>query len=329
MKNLGTILAAAFLALVLALYMCTFQVRFTEVAIKKTWGKPAEKAIDQPGLYFKAPRPVQTVVRYDKRTRLLEDRTEETRTVDGKNLLLTTYTLWRIADPVKFLTNFPGGVEDGERKLRTTIVTQKQALVGKRKFSEFVSTNAEDRHLGEIEAELKEAVARDAMREFGVEVVAFGFKKLALPESVTTAVFSSMKEHEQSKAAQYRAEGEARAADIMARAKAMEERILAAARQKAAQIEAEAQRVVSGYYKEFDVHPELRIFLDKLRTIRQALRERTTLVIDTKQAPWDVFNAEDRRRIPEGASLPTTSDDGKESKGVSQIASPTPSGQEG
>lgn len=314
MKNLGTVLAAAFLAVVLALYMCTFQVRFTEVAIKKTWGKPADEAISEPGLYFKAPRPIQTVVRYDKRTRLLEDRTEETRTVDGKNVLLTTYTLWRISDPVKFHTNFPGGVEDGERKLRTTIVTQKQTLVGKRKFSEFVSTNPADRRLGEIEAELKDAVARGALREFGVEVVAFGFKKLALPESVTTAVFSSMKEHEQSKAAQYRAEGEARAADILARARAMEGRILAAARQKAAEIEAEAQRVVSDYYKEFDRHPELRIFLDKLRTIRQALRERTTLVIDTKQAPWDVFNAEDRRQIPQGDGKTAPGESGAEGR---------------
>ena len=40
MKNIGTILAAVFLGLVLLLYMCTFQVRFTEVAIKKTWGRP-------------------------------------------------------------------------------------------------------------------------------------------------------------------------------------------------------------------------------------------------------------------------------------------------
>ena len=36
MKNLGTMFAAVFLAVVLVLYMCTFQVRFTEVAIKKT-----------------------------------------------------------------------------------------------------------------------------------------------------------------------------------------------------------------------------------------------------------------------------------------------------
>ena len=114
MKNLGTILSAVFLAIILILYMCTFQVRFTEVAIKKTWGQPDKAAITEPGLKFKWPAPIQSVVVYDKRMRILEDRTEETRTVDGKNLLITTFTLWRIKDPSTFHTNFPGGVEDGE-----------------------------------------------------------------------------------------------------------------------------------------------------------------------------------------------------------------------
>ena len=75
---------------------------------------------------------------------------------------------------------------------------------------------------------------------------------------------------------------------------------MAAARQKVAEIEASAQRVVSEYYKEFDKHPELRIFLDKLRTAANALRLRTTIIIDTSQAPWDIFDEDARKRIPEG-----------------------------
>lgn len=299
MKNIGTIAAAAFLAVVLVLYMCTFQVRFTEVAIKKTWGEPDAHAIDQPGLKFKWPAPIQSYVRYDKRIRLLEDRTEETRTMDGKNLVLTTFTLWRIADPSTFHTNFPepGGVEEGERKLRTTVVTHKHAVVGQRLFDEFVSTDPKRRKLREIEAEIQEHVAGDVREELGIEVVGFGIKKLGLPESVTSAIFDSMKSHEQAKAARYIAEGDARAADIHANAKAIEERIISAAQRKVDQIESEAQRVVSSYYKEFEDHPKLQIFLDKLRTVAEALRFRTTLILDTKQSPWDVFDEDAREQV--------------------------------
>ncbi len=298
MKNIGTIVAAVVLAVVLLAYMCTFQVRFTETAIKKTWGQPRQEGITEPGLYFKWPRPIQSVVVYDKRARLLEDRTEETRTIDGKNLLVTTFTLWRIKDPYKFHTNFPVGVEDGERKLRTTIITHKHAVVGKHEFKDFVSTVAADRKIRDIEQELKTVVARDANEQYGVEIVDFGIKKLGLPSSVTTTIFDSMKSYEEQKAKRYIAEGEARAADIVANAKAVEERILAEARKKAAEIQTNAQRVVSEYYKEFSDYPELRIFLDKLRTIRDALQQRTTLILTAEQPPWDIFDPSVRERIP-------------------------------
>lgn len=305
MKNLGTILSAVFLALVLILYMCTFQVRFTEVAIKKTWGQPDKEAITEPGLKFKWPAPIQSVVIYDKRLRILEDRTEETRTIDGKNLLITTFTLWRIKDPSTFHTNFPGGVEDGEKKLRTTIVNTKHAVTGKHTFSDFVSTDPTKRKVRKIELEMMEIVARDALEVYGMEVADFGIKKLGLPEAVTTAVFESMRSHEEAKAARHVAEGEARANDILANARAVEDRIMAEVRTKVAQIHTDAERVVSEYYKEFDEHPELRIFLDKLRTMATALSDRSTIIIDSGESPWDVFDEKARARIPvEGGLIP-------------------------
>jgi membrane protease subunit HflC len=311
MKNLGTIVAAVFLGIVLALYMCTFQVRFTEVAIKKTWGKVGKNPITDPGLYLKWPKPVQSVVVYDKRVRILEDRTEESRTTDGKNLLLATFTLWRIHDPVRFHTNFPLGEEDGEKKLRTTIVTDKHAVIAGHTFSDFVSTDPAQRKIRQIEEEMQAAVARDTLEQYGVEVVDFGIKKLGLPESVTTAIFESMKSHEEAKAERYRAEGDASAAKILADARAIESRIMAEVDRKVAEIQTEAERVVSEYYKEFDEYPALRIFLDTLRTLREALKERTTLILTDEQAPWSMFDKQTRAAVPrlelppEGGEAPT------------------------
>lgn len=301
MKNVGTIVAALVLTAVLGFYMCTYQVRFTEVAIEKTWGEPDPDPKAEPGLYFKWPRPIQSVVVYDKRIHVLEDRTEETRSVDGKTLLLTTYTLWKIADPAKFHMNFPGGVEDGEKMLRTTVVTHKHAVTGKREFRDFVSTDPEERKVRDIEREMLAAIKEDAGREFGIEVVDFGIKKLALPESVTTAIFESMRAREEAKASRYIEEGKATAQKMLADARAREQRILAEARFKASEIETEAQRIVSQFYAEFTEHPELRIFLDTLRTMKEALRQRTTLILDTSESPWSIFNAADRARVPEGA----------------------------
>jgi membrane protease subunit HflC len=238
---------------------------------------------------------------YDKRTLMTEDRTEETRTLDSKNLLLTTFTLWRIKDAIKFHENFPGNakdsIESAEDKLRTTIITHKHAVVGKRLMNEFRSTDPKVRKLREIEQEIKELVARDARNEYGIEVIDFGIKKLGLPQQVTSEIFDAMKSKENRKADRYNSEGEALANSIVADAKAARERILAEARRKVAAIETEAQREVGEYYKEFDEYPQLRIFLDKLRTSAQALRERSTIILETREPPFDIFEPEARRNV--------------------------------
>ncbi len=289
MRSLPTLLAGALVVLILGFYMCTFQVRFTEVAIKKTFGEPTGGTISEPGLQYKWPWPIQSVVKFDKRIRVLEDRTEETVTADSKNLIVTTSTLWTIVDPYLFHNRFDGD-EDGEKQLRNAIRSQKKAVIGQYQFSNFVSTDASDRKLREIEERMLEPV-RDVWRdEYGVEVTYFGITKLTLPESVTKAIFDSMKKNEENKAANYNAEGVAQSAEIIADARAKRERIMAVANRKADEIRNEGQRIVSQVYAQFQESPELRIFLDKLKTIEEALRQDTTLIMDRDFTPIDLFN---------------------------------------
>ena len=115
---------------------------------------------------------------------------------------------------------------------------------------------------------------------------------------MTTAVFDAMRSHEEAKATRYVAEGAARASDILANARAAEDRIMAEVRGKVAEVQTEADRVVSEFYREFKDHPELQIFLDKLRTDQEALKNRATIILDSRQPPFDVFDAEARARIP-------------------------------
>lgn len=319
MKNIGTILAAVVLVAVFAFYMCSFQVRYTEVAIVKNMGKLVGEPVHEPGLRFKAPAPIQSVVKYDNRIRIMEDKTEETRTRDGKNLVLTTYALWRISDPMTFHTNFPppNSIDEGIRKLRSTIITHKHAVVGRRTMDEFISTDEGTRKLADIETEIEELVAADASREYGIEIVDFGIKKLGLPTQITAAVFDKMKQNEQRKAKQYQSEGLSTAKQIVAEAEAVRSRILAAAREKAAEIESEAQVSVGRLYEEFKEYPELRIFLDEIRILREALMSRSTIILDTANPPFDIIDASTRKAFRPGATELRTPDLGESLDGAS------------
>ncbi len=289
MKNTWTIATSVFVILVLLAYMCTFEVRSTEVAIIKTAGRPAKNAINEPGLKFKLPWPIQSVVKYDNRKRVLLDRTEETGTRDEKTIILSTYTIWQIDDPSKFHENFPNE-DEGIKKLRTLVQTCKNQEVGRRLFAEFVSVDENERKLADIEDSIVRTIRASALDQYGVEVLGFGIRKLSVPEKVTSTIFASMKSAQQAKAEKYVKEGEAKATEIIAAARATEAAILAEAEKKVSQIDADAQRIVSEYYKQFDRHPELRIFLDKLRGVMNALKSRTTIILDTSGPPFDLFN---------------------------------------
>lgn len=288
MKNLPSILSAVALAAVFAVYMCTFQVRFTEVAIVKTFGKADAQAVTESGLYFKWPPPIQNVVKYDKRIRLLEDTPEETPTRDSNNLIVSTFTAWRITDPYRF-HRAAAEERDAEDNLRTRIRAHKKTIVGKHDFSQFVSTNRQQSQLSQIESEMKQLIASDAERDFGITIEFFGIKQLALPQEVTQTVFDAMKKVEQNKADNFRAQGEAEATKIVAQAGEAANRIMSVARQKADEIRADGRAEVSRLAQRFNEAPELRIFLDKLEAFDQLLHQRATVVLDLDYPPVDLF----------------------------------------
>ena len=62
----------------------------------------------------------------------------------------------------------------------------------------------------------------------------------------------------------------------------------------------EAKTEVGEYYKEFDEHPELRLFLDRLEATVRALQERTTIILDSGVAPFGLFDFDEKSRADAG-----------------------------
>lgn len=302
MRSLPSIIAAVFLVTILVLYMCTFQVRSTEVAIIKTFGQAQRTPIrvaesDQSffaGLRFKWPWPIQSVAKYDTRIRLLEDRIEESPTRDGKQIILTTFTGWTISDPYKFHTQYQT-IAAGESALRKRIRTYKKAIIGLHDFSDFVSLDPAERKLDQIEDEMLSAVQEEAAREFGIKIRAFGIKQFTVPETVTEAVFKTMKAEQTQKAQRYKSEGDAEAAKILAEANESASRIMAVVNRKVSEIRSRGLEQVGAIYAKFREHAELKIFLDSLAAVEDIMRFRSTIFLSTDTPPMHVFDA--RKRI--------------------------------
>src|SRR5262245_44867432 len=108
-RNTLILITGSLVVLVLALWLCAFQVRTTEVAVVPTFGR-ATRDITAPVLYFKWPPPIQVVHKLDQRVQnlRLEDKFAEEITADNNNLLTAVYAGWRISDPKAFFPKFVG-----------------------------------------------------------------------------------------------------------------------------------------------------------------------------------------------------------------------------
>ena len=278
-KNIPTVVAAGVLMLILVFYMMTFQVRFTETAVVTTFGAPSTP-LTEPGVYFKWPWPIQRVVRYDKRLRVLDGVEEELRTKDEQNLVVLAFAEWRIEDPMKFRETVDT-VRNGEKRIRQLLDTFKKNAVGRYELGQFFSKTPADLCYDDLETEIKDALAKETRDQFGVVVSSVGIKRISLPAGETTnQVLSRMREEQNKLAAEYRARGEAEASRITTDAESARQRILAFAGRIAQEIEAEGQQAATKLHEAYKEHPEFALFLQELKYMREALGHRAFFVLD-------------------------------------------------
>ncbi len=316
---LGVLVAAIFIVV-----LVTFEVKQTEFAIVKAFGSPKTQMIDgaervktyDPGLHWKLPYPFETVWKHDRRWQTYElkkGQVEQVQTADDYQIIVTTYVIWRVGDPGLYLKRLDN-VEQAEAKLDDVIRNSRNSILGQHKLHELINVDASKMRLSEIEAEIRRDCSGIAMEKYGIEIKDLGFKHLGFPEKVSEKVFARMQAERQRTSRRYRSEGERDAMKIRAEADLVVSRRLAEAEAEAKGIRAEGDRVAAEYYAVFSQNPELAAFLRKLDALRKTLSEKTTLVVDTSTAPYDLFlpNATDlEKTAAAGDKKPAKSGDGK------------------
>lgn len=286
-NNPLTLATGAVVVLIFAAMLFAFQVRQTEVVIVTTLGRYS-RSIEQPGLYFRLPWPIQNVHRYDNRVRNLEKKYEQTTTADARILVIDVFLGWRVKDPRRFLEYFGDSVTEAERNLEIQLRTAKNNTVGNHPLADFISVDPQALKFDAIEAEML-AEVRQATANFGVEIVLLGIKQIGLPESITTKVFERMKAERARLEKQFQGEGEKEAISIRSEADLKREQILAEADARARQILGEAEARAAAQLKTFEQNTELAVFLLKLDALEQSLKERATLVLDPRTPPFDLL----------------------------------------
>lgn len=297
MKNKLIFLIAIAVALVLSVYMVMFQVRYDQVAVRTTWDKavaPVRNAqgqitdpgslILEPGYGFKLPTPIQKVKVYSKRVQLLEDQSSEIQTADGQAVIIKFYLAWRIEDPYAFFLRLKD--ESEAEKQLLPMLSELKVVVSNYRFDQLVNPDSDKVMLQEIERKGLEMLRAklDAISPgYGIKLEQVGIRRIILPEDTTQKVFERMSKTRELLAEKARAEGDAEANNIKARAEATKRRILAFAERRAQAIRDEGNREAAQYFSAFREDQDFAIFQRQIEALQQMLANNTTFVLDANK----------------------------------------------
>ena len=276
----------------------TFQVQETEYAIVARFGDP-RRMIDQAGLHFKWPPPIDTLLRIDRRTNVLDPEPGEYLTSDKKNILVSNFLVWSVADPLRYLVSLTDK-NSAEARLTDIMRSEVGTTLGAYPLSALVSTEEQDQTMADVMRDITRKTAQRASANFGVHIAAVRIKRLNFPPQNKQAVFRRMEAERQRIARLYRSEGEEEAEKIRASADREEAVLLNEARRQAEEIRGEADAEATRIYAEaFGQDPEFFEFVRSLEAYQNIISESSTIVVPSDAELLKVLQTPNGDAAPE------------------------------
>ncbi|MBE2259223.1 MAG: protease modulator HflC [Candidatus Accumulibacter sp.] len=273
MKTGMNIIAAVFVTALVVLGATIFTVDQRQHAIVFQLGE-VRSVIEEPGLYFKWPM-IQNVRYFDKRILTLDSADPERFITSEKtNVLVDSFTKWRIIDPKLYYISVAGDESRAKTRLSQTVNAGLREEFGKRTVHDVVS--GERDQLMEL---MREKADLDA-RKIGVQIVDVRVKRVELPNDVSESVYRRMDAERKRVANELRSQGAAEAEKIRADADKQREVIVAEAYRDAQKLKGEGDaRAAATYAQAFEKNPEFYAFYRSLEAYRNSFNGKNDVIV--------------------------------------------------
>ena len=282
------IVIATILLVVVAYFGFTCVVREGNCAVILRFGAPRAE-ITEAGLYFKLPWPFETVTTYDNRMQYLESNSLETTTKDNRNIILRSYALWSIEDPLLF-HNSIGSQEKVESYINDQIFNATNSVLGSYNLSAMVSLISEEIRYEEIQEKIFAMVKGNCEKNYGITVTDVSILRISLPDNNLETVFAQMRADRQKDIDSIIAQAQRDADIIISDADLEYSQIIADAEIQSAEIYKKTEADVAAIYAEAQAqNMELYKFLKELDTIVQSVSNDTVLIVTSDTYPFNVL----------------------------------------
>lgn len=315
----GVIIALILLAIVFVGANSMVITKQNQYKLIRQFGK-VQRVIAEAGLSFKIPF-VESVDTIPNQLLLYDLPSSDVITSDKKTMIVDSYVLWQIKDPLKFAQTLSCSVSNAERRIDTivynatknTISNMKQDEVIKSRDGKMtitadqVESDVVNNNL-EVEPVQEEVIEITSLTEeimvqinhveeqYGIEIVTVEVKKLDLPDDNKQAVYTRMISERENIAAQYTAEGASQAKMIenttdkevsimLSNAKAQAEATIAEG-------EAEYMRILSAAYSD-PAKTDFYSFVRALDALKESMQgDNKTIILSDDSPIAQIFNGQ-------------------------------------
>jgi len=286
------VIAGTLLALALAAATAV-PVTTGAAAVITRFGKPIFVQVD-PGLTWKAPPPIDRVETVDLRVRTTSSGVHSVLTRDGLSLLVQVWVAWQVprdAEPVlRYVRATRNNPDEAANQLRTFLGSSLETVTGRFDLDHLLNTDVSKLQMDAYRTAVRERIASEVQRLYGIEVVQIGVERLMIPETTVAATVSRMAAERDTVAEEKKAYGRKVAGEIRATADKEARITKATAEEDAAHIEATARTAAAAIYgTAHSQDPKLYRFLRSLDTLDQIVTTSTRLVVRTDVAPFDAL----------------------------------------
>ena len=278
-----------------------------------------ERVQTQAGLSFKIPF-VESVDTIPKELLIYDLPASDVITSDKKTMIVDSYVLWHVTDPLKFAQTLSGSVSNAEGRIDAIVYNATKNTISNMKQDEVIRSRDGKMTITveEPDAEVKgndltlsaqeEVVEITSLTEkimeqinhvedqYGIELMAVEVKKLDLPDDNKQAVYARMISERENIAAQYTAEGKSEAKMIEnttdKEVSIMLSNAQAQAEATVAEGEAEYMRILSDAYSD-PGKTDFYSFVRALDALKESVRGDNKTVILSEDSPIaQIFNGQ-------------------------------------
>ena len=263
---------------------CLFIVDQRQFALVFALGE-IKKVVNEPGLYFKLPQPLQNIIYLEKRT-LTIDTPDADRfiTKEKQNVVVDTYVKWRIDDAKLFYTSVAGRVASANDRISRALRDGLNNEIATRTVNDVISGERE-----EVMESVTRRVAEDAT-QIGVRIVDVRLRKVEFADEIRDSVFRRMESERKAIASERRSEGAAEAEKIRANADRQRVGLLAQAYKQAQDIKGIGDaKAASAYADAFGQDPEFAEFYRSLKAYRESFKSGSDLIITDPNSDFFQF----------------------------------------